>query len=91
MIVFIIGTTASGKTKLSLNLEHTPTSYQILSSDSMQLYKNASIMTAKATPQEQARVKHHGIDELELNQEGFNRKEWQAMALNHVQNIHSQK
>lgn len=31
-------------------------------------------MTAKATEAEQAKVLHHGIDILSLDQEGFNRK-----------------
>jgi len=46
--VFIIGTTASGKTKLSLHLsDEIP--YEIISCDSMQLYREANVMTAKAT------------------------------------------
>jgi tRNA dimethylallyltransferase len=50
---FIIGTTAAGKTKLSLSLEkNEEKNYEILSCDSMQLYKEATIMTAKATAQE---------------------------------------
>ena len=49
MIVYIIGTTAAGKTKLSLNLD---ADYEIVSCDSMQLYKKADLMTAKATKEE---------------------------------------
>lgn len=37
MIVYVIGTTAAGKTKLSLNLGID--NYEIISCDSMQLYK----------------------------------------------------
>jgi tRNA dimethylallyltransferase len=49
--VFIIGTTASGKTKLSVNLSN-EVPYEIISCDSMQIYRDANIMTAKATPEE---------------------------------------
>ena len=48
MIVYVIGTTAAGKTKLSLSLGLD--NYEIISCDSMQLYKEANLMTAKATP-----------------------------------------
>ena len=46
--IFIVGTTAVGKTKLSVELAQTFKG-EIISSDSKQLYKNASIMTAKVT------------------------------------------
>lgn len=49
--LFIIGTTAAGKTKLSLSLAQ-QFKGEIVSSDSMQLYKKADIMTAKATKEE---------------------------------------
>lgn len=50
--IFIVGTTAVGKTKLSLALANHFNS-EIVSCDSMQLYRHANIMTAKATPEEQ--------------------------------------
>ncbi len=48
MVIFIIGTTASGKTKLSIEIAKQYNG-EIVSCDSMQLYKEADIMTAKAT------------------------------------------
>jgi len=46
--IFIIGTTAVGKTKLSVALaKHF--NGEVISCDSKQLYKHASIMTAKVT------------------------------------------
>ena len=50
-ILYIIGATASGKTKLSLKVGE-KYSAAIISSDSMQLYKEADIMTAKASKEE---------------------------------------
>ncbi len=46
--IFIVGTTAVGKTKLSVELAQRFKG-EIISSDSKQLYKHASIMTAKVT------------------------------------------
>ena len=59
----VTGPTASGKTALSLGLaEHY--SAEIISCDSMQIYKGMNIGTAKATDDERARVPHHMIDFL---------------------------
>ena len=46
--IFIIGTTAVGKTKLSVEIAK-KINGEIISCDSKQLYKYASIMTAKVT------------------------------------------
>lgn len=73
LIIFIVGSTASGKTKLSLELGKYIKNAEIINADSMQLYKKADIMTAKATLEEQALVKHHMLDILELDQGDFNR------------------
>ena len=59
----ITGPTASGKTALSLSLAER-LSCEIISCDSMQVYLGMDIGTAKATPEERARVPHHLIDFL---------------------------
>ena len=59
----ITGPTASGKTAISLSLsERYP--IEIISSDSMQIYRGMNIGTAKATAEEQSKVPHHLIDLL---------------------------
>lgn len=60
----ITGPTASGKTALSLALAE-KLGCEIISLDSMQIYKRMDIGTAKATEEERARVPHHMIDFLE--------------------------
>jgi len=60
-LVCITGATASGKSSLGLELAE-ELSAEILSVDSMQVYRGFDIGTAKPTRQEQARVVHHGID-----------------------------
>ena len=70
-ILVILGPTASGKSELALTLaEHIGgTRGEILSVDSMQVYRHMDIGTAKPTPGEQRRVRHHLIDFVEPNQE----------------------
>ncbi|MFD2371401.1 tRNA (adenosine(37)-N6)-dimethylallyltransferase MiaA [Brevibacillus sp. GCM10020057] len=60
-LVVIIGPTAVGKTELSLELAE-QFQGEIISGDSMQVYREMNIGTAKASPEELARVPHHLID-----------------------------
>ncbi len=57
----LTGPTASGKTALSIELARA-VGCEIISCDSMQIYKGMDIGTAKATEMEQAAVPHHLID-----------------------------
>ncbi len=59
--VAIVGPTASGKTALSLALA-ARMPMEIVSCDSMQIYRNLDVGTAKATPSERALVPHHMLD-----------------------------
>ncbi|MFT8393499.1 MAG: tRNA (adenosine(37)-N6)-dimethylallyltransferase MiaA [Liquorilactobacillus ghanensis] len=63
-VLLIVGPTAVGKTALSLELAQAFNG-QIISGDSMQVYRGLDIGTAKATAAEQAQVKHHLIDILD--------------------------
>lgn len=69
-IILIAGPTACGKTTLSLLLAEMLKG-EIISADSMQVYKGMDIGTAKVTPEEQARAPHHLIDIRHI-QESFN-------------------
>ena len=59
--IAIVGPTASGKTALSIALAKR-LGGEILSCDSMQIYRGMDIGTAKATPEEQAACPHHLLD-----------------------------
>jgi tRNA dimethylallyltransferase len=60
-VLVIAGPTASGKTETALLLcEHL--GGEVVSADSMQIYRGMDIGTAKATPTERARAPHHLID-----------------------------
>lgn len=63
-IPVIVGPTASGKSDMALKLAET-TGGEIVSCDSMQIYKGLDIGTAKPTKDEQDRVRHHMIDIIE--------------------------
>ncbi|XP_059050748.1 tRNA dimethylallyltransferase [Achroia grisella] len=63
-MVIILGATGTGKTKLSVELAQ-KLETEIISADSMQIYKGLDVVTAKATRREQEMVKHHLLDILE--------------------------
>jgi tRNA dimethylallyltransferase len=64
-MIVIMGPTGSGKSELALNIgKRLPC--EIISGDSMQVYKGMDIGTAKPTIDEQKMVKHHLIDILDI-------------------------
>ncbi|MCS7304777.1 MAG: tRNA (adenosine(37)-N6)-dimethylallyltransferase MiaA [Thermoguttaceae bacterium] len=62
------GPTASGKTEIGLALAEL-LGAEILSMDSMAVYRGMDIGTAKPSPEQQQRVRHHLIDLIEPDQE----------------------
>ena len=60
-MLVILGPTASGKSALALEVAQR-VGAQVLSVDSMQVYRGMDVGTAKPTPAERARVPHHLID-----------------------------
>ncbi len=60
-LLVIVGPTAVGKTEISLALAE-ELGAEIVSADSMQVYRGMDIGTAKPTPAERVRVVHHMID-----------------------------
>ncbi len=65
--IAIIGSTASGKTGLSLDIA-SKTNSIILSLDSLSVYKEIDIISAKPTKQERGDIIHFGIDEVYVNE-----------------------
>lgn len=60
-ILTILGSTGSGKSRLGIELARR-FSGEIISADSMQIYKGLDIITAKVTKEEQAMAPHHMLD-----------------------------
>lgn len=66
-VIVICGPTASGKTTLSIQLAQ-KINGEIISSDSMQIYKDMNIGTAKPDQKEMQGIKHYLLDFVEPNQ-----------------------
>jgi tRNA dimethylallyltransferase len=58
----LVGVTASGKSALALELARRLPGTELVSIDSMQVYRGMDIGTAKPTPAERAEVPHHLLD-----------------------------
>ncbi len=87
-VLVICGATASGKTSLSLDCAeklHT----EIISADSMLVYKGLNIGTAKPTMAERRGVTHHMIDVVEATQ-AFSVSDYEKAALPIVESLLSQ-
>lgn len=84
-IIVICGPTASGKTGLSLKLAKIYNG-EIISADSMQVYKKLDVGTAKATTAQQAEIKHHLIDFL-FPDEKYNAQVFITLAKENIDGI----
>ncbi len=58
----LVGTTASGKSAVALEIARRLPGVELVSVDAMQVYRGMDIGTAKPTPAERAEVRHHLID-----------------------------
>ena len=67
-IIVIVGATATGKSELAVELAK-KIEAEIISADSMQLYKGMDIGTAKLTTEERSDIPHHLIDILEVSED----------------------
>ena len=82
----VTGPTASGKTSLALELA-AKTGREVLSMDSMAVYRGMDIGTAKPTAAERARVPHHLVDLVEPC-ETFDTARWCQAAEERLQALH---
>ncbi len=86
-LVILTGPTAVGKTDTSIALAKAING-EIISADSMQVYKKMNIGTAKITPEEMCGVPHHLIDVLDPA-EAFNVVTFQSMAKAAMEEIYA--
>lgn len=86
-VISIVGPTASGKTELATDLA-LKFGGEIVSADSMQVYKEFEISTAKPNLAQRSKVKHHLIDILHVNEE-FSVAQYKELAKEAVINIHA--
>lgn len=78
-IIIICGPTASGKSALAIKLAKTLNT-EIISADSLAIYKHLDIGTAKPSSYEQSLVKHHLIDVVEPTS-SFSVSDYESLAL----------
>ena len=84
-LIILAGPTASGKTSVSIELAKR-LGGEIISADSMQVYKNMDVGTAKISVEEMQGVKHHLIDVLDPK-EDFNIVKFQNMVKCSIEEI----
>ena len=87
--IIILGPTASGKTSISIKLAKLLNT-EIINADSMQIYKNLNIGTAKPSKSEQDGIKHNLLDFVEPNKE-FSVEQYRELALPIIKNLINNK
>lgn len=86
-VIAVVGPTASGKTDLAVEI-CLKFNGEVVSADSMQIYKGMDIATAKPTEEEKKGIPHHLMDFLP-DTESFSVAEYQRMAGDAIADIHS--
>ncbi|MFY9175403.1 MAG: tRNA (adenosine(37)-N6)-dimethylallyltransferase MiaA [Peptococcia bacterium] len=84
-LLIIVGPTAVGKTAVSLDIAH-KFKGEIISGDSMQVYRQMDIGTAKIKPEETQGIPHHLLD-IRWPDETFNVAEFQTLARQKISEI----
>lgn len=84
-VIFIVGPTASGKSALAVALAK-KLGGEIVSADSMLVYKGMDIGTAKPTAEERGGIRHHGLDLLPPSK-NFSVFAYRQCALRAIQDI----
>lgn len=85
-LIILTGPTSVGKTSLSISLAKAVDG-EIISADSMQVYKYMDIGTAKVTKEEMGEVAHYLISEFEPDEE-FSVVKFQQYARKYIKSIH---
>ncbi len=65
-LIVVIGSTATGKTRLAVELAEALNG-EVISADSMQVYEGLDLVSAKPSPDECSRVKHHLVSVVPTN------------------------
>lgn len=84
-IIVVAGPTASGKTSLGIEIARTVNG-EIISADSMQVYKGMPVATACPTEEEKALVKHHLVEFLDPDDD-FSVALWCSLAKEKINDI----
>lgn len=85
-VLIVAGPTAVGKTSYAVRLAQ-DLNGEIVSADSMQIYKYMDIGSAKPTAEERAAARHYLVDEIDPRRP-FNVSEYQTLARKYIREIH---
>ncbi len=88
-IILISGPTASGKSNFAVKLAK-KIDGEIINADSMQVYKQFKILTARPNKKEQKNIKHHLFGVVDANK-NFSTGQWLKLALKKIKEIKKRK
>ena len=88
-IILISGPTASGKSNFAIRLAK-KISGEIINADSMQVYRELEILTARPNKKEQKKIKHHLYGFLSIKRK-FSTGQWLRLASNKIKEIKKRK
>ena len=88
-IILISGPTASGKSNFAIKIAK-KINGEIINADSMQVYKQLKILTARPNKKDQKNIKHHlyGVIDLKKN---FSTGQWLKAAIRNIRDIKKRK
>jgi len=90
IVIFILGPTASGKTGTAIALARLMAPAQIVSADSIQVYRGLDIGSAKPDTAARGGIPHHLIDVAEPGDPGFSVARYRELALAAIARIHAE-
>lgn len=85
-VIVLIGPTAVGKTKLSIDIA-SRFGFEVISGDSMQIYQGMDILTGKITEKEASGIKHHMID-IKRPDENFSVSDFKNLVESVMETMH---
>jgi len=88
-IILISGPTASGKSNFAIKIAK-KVDGEIINADSMQVYKQLKILTARPNKEEQKKIKHHMYGFVDLNKK-FSTGQWLNTAIKKIKEIKKRK
>jgi tRNA dimethylallyltransferase len=88
-IILISGPTASGKSGLAVKIAK-KINGEVINSDSMQIYKQLKILTARPNKKEQKNIKHHLYGVVNINK-NFSTGQWLKLAIKKIKEIRKRK
>ena len=88
-IILIAGPTASGKSNFAVNLAK-KIDGEIINADSMQIYKQLKVLTARPNKKEQKNIRHHLYGIININK-NFSSGTWLKLAISKIKEIRRRK